>query len=173
MELLGTFETISQIAIALTGFTGVVVALGRGGPDGWGPSERFLLRALLYWSLGTAFLALVPSGLARLPAVAAPWRVAHGLFAVFHASVFVWFFRESARLALPIADYRPNLVIIPVGLAILAAEVLVACGLLGDAAPFLYFVALLWFLFLASRVFVALVVPAQRPDTAFPTEGPR
>lgn len=159
MELLGTFEAIAQIAIALTGFTGIVVALGRRELSDWTPVESFLLRALLFWSLGTMFLALVPSGLSAVRALMEPWRVAHGIFAFFHTAIFIWFFRETRRLALSLRGSKENLVTVPVGFGVLFAEILVALGLLASLAPFLYLVALLWFLFLATRVFVALVFP--------------
>jgi hypothetical protein len=90
LQLLGTFETISELAIALTGFTGVVVVLGTRSVEDWSDAERFGFKSLLYWSLGTVFLALVPSGLSSLgEAVPAPWRVAHALFAIFHGGVFI------------------------------------------------------------------------------------
>jgi hypothetical protein len=164
LELLGTLETIAQISIALTGFTGIVVALGRRELRDWTPVESFLLKALLYWSLGTMFLALVPSGLSTITAVREPWRVAHGAFAVFHTGVFIWFFRETRRLAVPFET--GTVAILAVGSGVLIAEILVALGLLASLAPFLYLVALLWFLFLASRAFVGLVFPrppAQPP----------
>lgn len=159
LELLGTFETIAEIAIALTGFTGVVIALGRGQLSDWSPTERFLLTALLYWSIGTMFLAFVPSGLASLRSLTEPWRVAHGVFALFHAGVFTWYFQQAGRLAIPVTRSPENLAIVVVGFGVLLAEVLVALGLLAGLAPFLYLVALLWFVFLAIRVFVALVFP--------------
>lgn len=159
MELLDTFGTIAEIAITLAGLTGVVVAFGRGGPTGWSPVERFLLRALVFWSLGAMFLALLPAALFSLPSVQAPWRVAHGFFAVFHTTVFVWFFGQTRRFPSPPNGARLDWAIVAVGCGVLAVETLVALGFLAELAPFLYLVALLWFLLLAVRVFVALVFP--------------
>jgi hypothetical protein len=165
LELLGTLEAIAQIAIALTGFTGIVVALGERELGDWTPVDRFLLRALLYWSLGTMFLALLPSGLSTVRALPEPWRVAHGIFALFHAAVFIWFFRERSRLAWP-PTRSTEKAILTVGSGVLLAEILVALGFLANLAPFLYLVALLWFLFLATSAFIELVFPrppAQPP----------
>jgi hypothetical protein len=47
---------------------------------------------------------------------------------------------------------------IVVGLGILLAEASVALGLVLRPAPYLYLLALLWFLYLAASVFVGLVV---------------
>ena len=48
--------------------------------------------------------------------------------------------------------------------AVLSAEILVALGFLGSLAPLLYLVALLWFLFLATRCFVWLMFPVARAE---------
>jgi hypothetical protein len=166
LQLLGTFETISEIAIALTGFTGVVVVFGDRGSENWTDGERFNLKALLYWSLGTMFLALVPSGLSSLgEAVSAPWRVAHGLFAIFHGWVFIWFFRQLRILVFPPYQSWSGLAIVVIGFGVLLAELLVALGFLYSAAPFLYLVALVWFLFLAASQFAVLIFPAAPVDS--------
>jgi len=107
------------------------------------------------------FLALVPSGLATVRSLSEPWRVAHGLFALFHAAVFVWFFREIGRLGVPLLV--PAYASVVVGFVVLLAEILVALGSLGSLAPLLYLIALLWFLFLATTVFIALVFPQPPP----------
>jgi hypothetical protein len=161
LELLGTFETVAQIAIALTGFTGVVVALGRRELAAWAPTERFLLRALLYWSLGTMFLAFVPAALSGVAAGTA-WRLAHAVFAVFHSAVFAWFFQQSRRYSLPFTAASLGTVL--VGLGVLLGELAVVVGLVTRAAPYLYLLALLWFVFLAAVAFAALVFPAIAPD---------
>jgi hypothetical protein len=159
LELLGTFETVAQIAITLTGFTGVVVAFGRGELREWSPEETFFLQALLSWSLGTMFLALVPSGLSALSALHEPWRAAHGLFALFHGGVFLWWYRAAQRIGLPTT--AGSIAAIAVGAVILAGEILVALGLLGGVAATLYLVALLWFLLLGAIMFIALVFPRR------------
>ena len=40
----GTFETIAEIAVALTGFAGVIAILGHRGRRDWSPSEVVLLK---------------------------------------------------------------------------------------------------------------------------------
>ena len=153
LELLGTFETVAQIAIALTGFTGVVVALGRR-ELGWSPTDKFLLQALVYWSLGTTFLAFVPAGLSGFPPDTA-WRLAHFTFVIFHATVFAWYFHQARRHAFPVSTVGHFTVV--VGLGILLAEASVVAGLVLRAAPYLYLLALLWFLYLAATMFIAMV----------------
>ena len=70
----GAFESLAEFAIALAGFTSVVVVFSR--RDGeLHPADRFRIRAALVSSLGAAFLALVPVGLelTGLPS-SAVWR---------------------------------------------------------------------------------------------------
>ena len=162
LELLGTFEAVAEIAIALTGFTAVVVALGQRELSVWSPIEKFQLRALLYWSLGTAFLAFVPAGLSGLAPNTA-WRLAHSAFVIFHTSAFAWYFHQARSLDLHSFPFgRLSVAVarlsIAVGLGILLAEASVALGLVLRPAPYLYLLALLWFLYLAASVFVGLVV---------------
>jgi hypothetical protein len=165
VQLLGTFETISELAIALTGFTGVVVVFGGRRLGNWSDFERFGFRSLLYWSLGTVFLALVPSGLTSLgESVPEPWRVAHALFAIFHGWVYIWFFRELRAMGSSLPPSRWGSVIIVIGLGVLLAEILVALGFFQQVAPFLYLVALVWFLFLAANSFAMLILGAPPAD---------
>ena len=107
------------------------------------------------------FLAFVPAGLSGLARNTA-WRVAHAAFAIFHASVFVWYFRQARQLALPASSLGHLAVIL--GLGVFLAEASVALGFLSHAAPYLYLLALLWFLFLAATAFIALVFPQFRGD---------
>ena len=159
MELLGTFETVSEIAVALAGFSGIVTALAHRQGQPWGSVEWFRLKVLLVWSLGVALLALVPAALSALPAVSGPWRVAHGVFAAFHLSSFIWYFTavrsvESGDRVFPAALNRLTL---PIAVAILLAELAVAAGYLAGLGAFLYLVALIWFLFSSAVAFALLL----------------
>lgn len=132
----------------------MVLAVGRRGVDEWTALEKFQLRALVYWSLGTMFLAFLPAGLSGMPRNAA-WRVAHGCFFVFHASVFAWYSLEARRNSFPATHVAR--VVVAIGLGILLMEAAVSLGFIASAAPYLYLLALVWFLFLAASVFAGLV----------------
>ncbi len=164
MQDLGTFETISELAITLAGFTGIIAVFG---PDRSGqPAEQFRLRALLYWSLGTAFLAQFPGLLLAYPDTLPVWRISHSVFAVFHLSVFLWVFAGIRRLRQSGAPRAPKTlrnalpVIFAVGFVVLACELAVALGPAVRFGSFLYLLALLWFLFLATLSFASLLLPA-------------
>jgi len=58
----GAFQSLAELAIALAGFTSVVVVFGRRGGD-FHPADRFRILSALVPSLSAALLALVPVGL--------------------------------------------------------------------------------------------------------------
>lgn len=59
VELTGTLETVSEIGVALAGFSGIVTALSDRADQPWGPANWYRLKALLIWSLGAALLAVL------------------------------------------------------------------------------------------------------------------
>ena len=58
----GPFQSLAEFAIALAGFTSIVVIFGRRGGE-FHPVDRFRILSALVPSLYCAFLALVPVGL--------------------------------------------------------------------------------------------------------------
>ncbi len=162
MNGIGTFDTLAEIAIAITGFSGVVAVLGRRGAP-WSPGDLLNLKALIFWSLGVVFLALVPGFFALVDYQGAhQWRISHAILALFHITHFVWFTRNvralptEERHAVPLFSNRG---IGGVALLICLSELAVVAGFLGGIAPALYLVALSWFLFIALLCFVALFLP--------------
>ncbi len=90
------FRTLAEIAIALAGFTGIVVALNGRSPDGRSPIGSARLRALLLESLGVVFFAFMPSLVdSALQNTALTWRISQLGFALYHLLVLVIFFRST------------------------------------------------------------------------------
>lgn len=84
MDLSEVLVGIAEIAVALAGFTGVVVAFGSRSHGSWHPGDRLRLHFLLESSLtagGFALLALL--ALETLPSDAQAWRAGSGLWALF------------------------------------------------------------------------------------------
>lgn len=90
------FLSLAEFAIALAGFTSVVVVFNRRG-DEWAPADRFRVQQALTASLGAGVFALLPSALALCglgdPAI---WRGASGLLLV-HFVAMIWFANRSMR----------------------------------------------------------------------------
>ena len=160
MQLTGTLETASEIGVALAGFSGIVTALSDRAGASWGGADWYRLQALLVWSLGASFLALLPSGLSAVPGLESPWRVAHAAFATFHGCCLAWYFWENRRhsaeeeQALPLSVTRPTL---PLAILIFISEVAVAAGPLEIYGAPLYLLAVTWFLFMAAVNFGLLL----------------
>jgi len=60
MESQGFLLAIAQIAVALAGFSGLVVATRGASPEGWSTRDIWSLAWMFGTSLGTLFLALLP-----------------------------------------------------------------------------------------------------------------
>src|SRR6476469_664744 len=65
----GFFVAIAQIAVALAGFSGLVVATRGASPSGWSTRDTWSLAGMFGASIGALLLALLPSLLffLRLP----------------------------------------------------------------------------------------------------------
>ena len=73
MEVRDALLTLSEFAIALAGFTGVVVVFGnRAG--GWHPIDRYRIIIILLCSIGPAFFSLLPVGIEMLDFLVEPGR---------------------------------------------------------------------------------------------------
>ena len=74
---------MAEVGIALAGFTGLVVVLGRRAHGDWTPAERTQLAILLQTSLAAVFFALLPLLIPRLPfPETAVWRTLTGILSL-------------------------------------------------------------------------------------------
>jgi len=118
---------IAAIAIALVGFSGVVISLGRRGSGRWSPSELLQLRTLVEPSIITLFGALAPSIIAvATEDEEAIWRFANGLLFIGHCigigGYLIRGSNETIRLS--------NKIVTIVGVIVLLAMLASALGLL-------------------------------------------
>ncbi len=69
-----TLTSAAEFAIALAGFSGIVVALGKQ-PGRWAPADRYRLLNVLTFAFGAGFMAYLPMGLAHAGLGGSPlWR---------------------------------------------------------------------------------------------------
>jgi len=83
-------QTLAEVGVAIAGFTGVVVVLGRRARGDWSPPEIQWLHMLLLSSLSVVFFALLPVVLENaglLPS--GVWRLSAGFLAVACAGIMV------------------------------------------------------------------------------------
>ena len=160
-------QSLAEIGIAITGFAGLVAAIGHRRDEPLSLLERSNLRALLLWSLGATFLAYVPVVLA-IHTSDEPWRASLAVFAAFHSFVYYEVFRgrrdARRRREGDVALTTFSRFLIVFGFVVLGFEVAAAAGAFASSAATVYVVAVLWFLFLAVTRFATLVAGHLRVD---------
>jgi hypothetical protein len=79
-----TLVLLAELAVAIAGFSGVVVALEARRVSEWSASRRFNLRVLLQVSALVVFFSILPLILERAIAQPASWRVALWAYGLVH-----------------------------------------------------------------------------------------
>ncbi len=104
MELTELLIGIAEIAIAMAGFTGVVVAFGSRSQGAWHPGDRLRLAFLLEASLTAAGFALASLWLyTALGDAPWTWRVSSGAWVVATA-ISLWRSHRNIRINLDVHD---------------------------------------------------------------------
>ena len=154
--------TYVQVAVAISGFSGIVVSLGKRGRGEWSYHERQLLYTLLGTSGGCALLSALPLVLAST-GIAEPtvWSASSGCSVVLQLGLMVARARQVVRDADTLARERWMVAGGFAGGVVCVALQLVNCVWLGVAWPHL--AAITWHLALSFIVFVRLVQPEARP----------
>ena len=162
MEVSELLLQFSEIAVAFTGFSGVVAALGRN--ITWDEKAVFRFQNLLSISISTVFLALIPLGMLTYEiAPSIVWLISSMMMI---ALTLVFFFLRS-----PIARRlsEDDLTTRSVGLTFLSGTVVVlvtqVLGLIGiwDNSA-VYFTGLLIYLFLSALQFAVLSMGAIKNE---------
>jgi len=150
-------STITEVAVALAGFTGVVAVLGHRNQGTWTSSERLQLRTLVETSLTALFASLAPGVLVlMLTSEPAVWRVSNLVLGVLHLSnlsAFLW----RARTAQTTWSQRA---LLSVGVATIAAHFLAAAAVLPWYA-LIFVVGLIQQIFIAAHNFVLMLFPLE------------
>ena len=154
------FLTAAEFAIAIAGFTSVVVVFVQRGSE-WTPVDSIRVRGALWGSLGAAFFALVPSGLDLLGLSGQIlWRVSSGLFAAYVAIP-----RVGSRDTLRSGDEETRqtleasgrFVLVLLGFGTLLVHVANAIGLGFEPQAGVYFLGLFLYLVMAATMFVRII----------------
>lgn len=147
-------QTISQVAAALAGFSGVVAALGHRGSRTWSSEEILQLRTLVEPSLVALFGSFLP-GILHLAFDSEPlvWRLSNaalGLLGVVAGAAFI------ARSRFASATIGQRVFLVPVGLAVIA--LLLAAGGVLRQYELIFVIALILALAVAAYNFLLLLV---------------
>ena len=144
-----TLMAIAQIAVALIGFSGVVVALGRRGKGSWSEAELLQLRTLVEPSVIVLIGAFVPFALSLLDLQGTSvWRFGNGVLLFLHAIGHSLFFVRSAK--------REN-VVVRSQKAVTGIAFLVYAVLIGSVAGLIEYHQLAFLLGLLLGILVSVV----------------
>jgi len=156
-------RTLSEVATAFAGFTGIVVVLGGRASGEWRSNDTTVVVILLACSLGVVFFGFVPD-LARAAHLepTQAWRVSTFLFATYHLAVILGSIRGRKRARDRGEPHFGSRSILPVvfslGFSIVLAQFFTAVGFLSSWLFFFYLLGLLWLLLMATYVFAVLLL---------------
>jgi hypothetical protein len=148
-----TLVLIAEVAMAIAGFSGVVVALNNRAVKNWTPFQRHNLRVLLQVSALTIFFSIFPLIFQRVVDGPNSWNWALGVYAVVH-TIDVSTFIRSLDKKLPTA----NRLLPYAGLSLAIVSILVASLAAPLVAEVLYLCNLVWHLGVAAMGFAFLVM---------------
>ena len=164
----GTLSTFAEVGIALAGFGGVVVVLGRRAVGEWMPMDRFRVVILVGLSLLLVFfsllpLILVPLDLAELTSL----RLCNGLFAVGHASVVCFSVVRRRQFFVPGETVsRADFGRLSIGAVVVGCQAFASVGASLPTSQFIYLAALIWILVMGVIDFGLLLLPPADRNAA-------
>jgi hypothetical protein len=148
---LDSFLLIAQIAVTLTGFVGITVALRRGRD---GRFRRLFLASMLQTTLGAAFFAALPDPLAHLMSLDTMWRVACGSFGLYHLAIItLHVVRQNSLVRMGAVQSMITIASLPV----IALKLAVGAGYLIAYAYPIYYLGLIWLLGIGSYTFILIL----------------
>ncbi len=164
----GALVVVAEIAIALAGFSSIVIALRRD-MDQITSFAYIRLWRLLETSLATVFFALVPFALHYFGVAAqALWTtVSAGLCAYILCAQSYMFFHWWEQWKSPAIPWLFNGPVLLAQLSVVAVLALnaLSVGFHGEFGP--YFAALLWYLTLSALYFARLLLKHRQGDEDF------
>ena len=165
MDYQNALSTLAEVAIAITGFAGVVAVFGRRSSGHWSVVEQARLVALLGLSLAALLFCVLPFVVLSIPvSESSCWRSLSVLLAV----ALTVFTAQVVRVAIealrvPRSEREVSLLLSAIFLTgdLLAIILLLANAFLGVVWP--YLAAIIWVLARAAMTFVRMVmIPVGR-----------
>ena len=162
-------RTMAEIAVALAGFTGIVVVMGHRALGTWAELELLRLKMLLITSLAVLFFSLLPLVLMTLNWTSNRiWTICNSAIALTHlvglasTGLFVkqmdyskWSKKEKRE------ELLFTLFIAPLSIAIIGFQIWFSIGHLNEYGFFLFFTGLIYWTMISALHFVLLLLPEQ------------
>lgn len=165
MDYQNALSTLAEVAIAITGFAGVVAVFGRRGSGHWSAVERDRLLALLTLSLGALLSCVLPFAvLSTQVSESSCWRSLSVLLAVALTVFTARVVRNAIEaLRVPRTEREVSLLLSAILLiGDLLAIILLLANTFSLGVVWPYLAAIIWVLTGAAMMFVRLVmVPVE------------
>jgi hypothetical protein len=151
-------QTIGEVAVALTGFSGVVAVLGHRGRGAWSSAELLQLRTLVEPSLVALFGSFLPGTIQlAFQSETLVWRLSNGALGLLGLAALAAFIARS-RFANTTTGQRALLVL---SVLAIGANLLAAGGVLAQY-ELIFVLVLLLALVVAAYNFLLLLFPTGR-----------
>lgn len=152
LEEIGTLHTIAQVAITLSGFSGIVLVFGQRASLTWTPEESLRLYALVAPSLTAFFCSFAPILIFSLTTdISSVWRISNAILGVAHLANLAFFIMNPVKAKISIGQ-KINVV---VGILVICSHFLVVIGFL-PWVVFIFIFGLLYLLYISVHNFVLL-----------------
>ena len=119
--------TITQIAVAIAGFSGLIAAIRTASPDGWHPRDIWSLALMLGGSIGALVLAFLPLWLMLWPWSDEMAYRASSALAFLYIATFVLVMVVTGR-RLTLKGYPPRIPVFPSAIALVLGLSALAVG---------------------------------------------
>jgi len=152
METTDIITTLAEIAIALVGFSAIVVVLNPRPIRDWAESDQFNFRILVQLSAIVVVFCILPFGTHILLDDDQAWKSALLIYGIVHVIDLLSFIIRFAK-HVP----RANRILPFLGMIVAVSQIIVAMLAGPKLVELTYLVALVWHLFVAFISFVILV----------------
>ncbi|MCK5443686.1 MAG: hypothetical protein KAJ23_17510 [Maribacter sp.] len=157
---ISTLNTIAQIAVALIGFSGIVVIFGDRHKRGWSETESLKFYALLATPLTALVCSFVPILLSTLlNENELIWRISNGTLGILHLLNLLYFIKKLKRVTLTLSQK----ILIPTGLIMITAHMATAANIIGWH-EFVFVLGLMQQLIVGVDNFIGLFRPTEQDE---------
>ena len=158
MQSYEILQTIGEIAVALTGFSGVVAVLGHRGRGAWSSTELLQLRTLVEPSLVALFGSFLPTTIQlTFESEVLVWRLSNGALGLLGVAAIVAFIARS-RFA---GTTKGQRVLLALCVVAVGTNLLAAIGVLTQY-ELIFVLVLILALVVAAYNFLLLLFPIGR-----------
>lgn len=158
MNAYEVLQTISEVAIALVGFSGVVAVLGHRGRGRWSDAEIVQLRTLVEPGIVVLFASFLPAMLVILLASEeVAWRISNGLLATGQLVNVVAFLARSKETG----TTRVHQGLVVITFIVMGAHFLTAFGVISNY-KLVFILGLVLGLIVSTYNFLLLLFPRDR-----------